>query len=138
MDPKMQQMLTKMLEASEDQRIEIARKRTQELIQLSEDELAKQIEGNIYAFNSLNDEDMKTLVRASVIPVNELPPEKKSVVYSARARAGLSVPQEINYRILAAGANATRNNSEESYQFFKKEYKKACEKYNIPFPEFLN
>ncbi len=137
MDPKMKEMLKKMLEASEDQRIEMARKRTQEIIQLPKEQLAKQIEGNMHAFNSLNDEDMKTLIKASVIAVDELSPEKKSTVFSARAKAGLSVPEEINYRILAAGANATRNISEESYQFFKKEYKKACDEYNIPFPEFL-
>ena len=134
----MEEMLKKMLDATEDERIEMARKRTHEMVQLPKDQLAQQIEGTIYAFNSLNDEDMKTLVRASVIPVNELLPEKRSVVYSARAKAGLSVPEEINYRILAAGANATRNISEESYQFFKKEYKKACEEFNIPFPDFLN
>ncbi|MFX0035175.1 MAG: hypothetical protein ACFE9I_05995 [Candidatus Hermodarchaeota archaeon] len=134
----MEEMLKKMLTASEDERIEMARKRTQEMVQLPLDQLAQQIEGTIYAFNSLNDEDMNTLVIASVITVNELPPEKRSTVYSARAKASLSVPEEINYRILAAGANATRNISEESYQFFKKEYKKACEEFNIPFPDFLN
>ena len=138
MDSKMNEMLKKMLDASEDQRIEMARKRTQEMIQLPKKQLAEQIERTMRAFNSLNDEDMKVLVRVSVIAVDELPPETKSTIYSARAKAGLSVPEEINYRVLAAGASATRTNSEENYQFFKIEYKKVCNELNIPFPEFLN
>jgi hypothetical protein len=133
----MNEILKKMLDASEDQRIEMARKRTQEMIKLPIDKLAKEIEATMRAFNSLNDDDMKVLIRASVIAVDELPPETKSIVYLARAKASLSVPKEINYRVLAAGANATRDISEESYQFFKKEYNKACNKYKIPFPDFL-
>ena len=137
MDSKMNEMLKKMLDASEEQRIEWARKRTQDMIQLPKDQLAEQIGGTMRAFNSLNDEDMKILVRASVIAVDELPPETKSIIYSARAKAGLSVAEKINYRVLSAGANATRAISEENYQFFIKEYKKACKELNIPFPEFL-
>ncbi|MFX1455711.1 MAG: hypothetical protein ACFFDB_10090 [Promethearchaeota archaeon] len=137
MDPKMKEMLENMLNTSEEERIELARKRTQEMIKLPKEQLAKQIEGTIHAFNSLNDEDMKTLVRASVIAVDELPPEVKSTIYSARALAGLSVPEGMNYRILATGAKETLNISEESYEFFRTEFKKACDAYNIPFPEFL-
>ncbi|MFW9825389.1 MAG: hypothetical protein ACFFE4_20780 [Candidatus Thorarchaeota archaeon] len=51
--------------------------------------------------------------------------------------AGLSVPEEMTYSVLAAGTKETLNISEESYEFFRTEFKKACEEYNIQFPEFL-
>ena len=51
---EMNEMLRNMLGATEDQRLEWARKRTQDMIELPIDQLAKRIEGTIHAFNSLN------------------------------------------------------------------------------------
>jgi hypothetical protein len=130
-------MINKMLDASEEQRIEMARKRTENLIELPDDQLVNQIKNSIIAFNKLNDKDLNTALRASLIALNELPPEKKSKFISARAKAGLLVSKELNTRVLEVAVEITKSLSKESYQSFKQNYIKASEEYNIPIPEFL-
>jgi hypothetical protein len=137
LDSKTEEMINKMLDASEEQRIEMARKRTENLIELPDDQLVNQIKNSIIAFNKLNDKDLNTALRASLIALNELPPEKKSKFISARAKAGLLVSKELNTRVLEVAVEITKSLSKESYQSFKQNYIKASEEYNIPIPEFL-
>jgi hypothetical protein len=136
-DSKLEETVKKMIEAPDKQRLELARKRTKEIVELPKEQLVKQIEGTILAFEHLDDEDMKAAVKAIITTLEELPPEKKIKFISARAKAGLNVPRELNDKILKVGVDATREISEESFNLFKREYAKASEAYNLPIPEFL-
>jgi heterodisulfide reductase subunit A-like polyferredoxin len=137
LDSKTEQLLKKMIDASEEQRIEMARKRTEEMIELPEDQLVKQIENTLLTFSKLNDKDLKVAVKAIILTLEELPPEKKRKFLSARAKAGFSVPTALNDKVLKAGVDATKEISEESYQLFKDQFIKAYIEHNVPIPEFI-
>jgi hypothetical protein len=104
---------------------------------LPDDQLVNQIKNSIVVFNKLNDKDLKTALRASLITLNELTPEKRSISISARAKAGLLVSKGLNKRVLEVVVEITKTLSEASYQSFKRNYIKASQEYNILIPEFL-
>jgi hypothetical protein len=137
LDSKTDILAKKMIDASEEQRIEMARKRTKELIELPEDQLVKQIENTILIFSKLSDKDLKAAVKAIILTLEELPPKKKRKFLSARAKAGFSVPLDLNNKVLKAGVDATKEISEESYLLFKDQFVKAYTEHNVPIPEFI-